>query len=477
MAFVYILESLTTGRFYVGSTNDFDRRLEEHQRGHTPSTRGRGPWKLAYRESFPSLREARRRELEIKRWKSAKLIRQLIGVEYAQSRPTCRRWGVLMSEYQYYDFRAIDQPLTKAEIAALQSISTRAAITSTSFTNHYEWGDLKADPLKLLEKYFDAFVYVANWGTRTFYLRIPHELADYDQISAMLPGEATWVRKVGRHLIIGFDAEVDLDEDWDDGSGWMGSLLSLRSDLLRGDLRCLYLGWLLCVQCEEFPGEDLEPPVPPGLRELSASLRALIEFLGIDEDLVEVAASASAPLSSGPGRKELAEWIQYLPEEEKNDLLVTAALQSGERWKIELQRRFQKQGAAHTSHPPEAIQPRTVHDLLTAAQARAEERIRQLEAKRAAEAARQKAKEEADRARYLDQLAKNEGEIWNRITAHIQKRQPNEYDRAVSLLIDLRDLAVRKQRVSEFQTALEELRHAHAAKQSLLLRLAKVKFG
>jgi hypothetical protein len=84
-----------------------------------------------------------------------------------------------MSEYQYYDFRAMDRALTKVEIAELRSVSTRAAITSTSFTNHYEWGDLKANPLKLLEKYFDTFLYVANWGTRDFYLRLPQELADY----------------------------------------------------------------------------------------------------------------------------------------------------------------------------------------------------------------------------------------------------------------------------------------------------------
>jgi hypothetical protein len=45
-----------------------------------------------------------------------------------------------VSEYQYYDFRAIDRPLAKKEMAALRSISTRAAITATSFTNHYEWG-------------------------------------------------------------------------------------------------------------------------------------------------------------------------------------------------------------------------------------------------------------------------------------------------------------------------------------------------
>ena len=53
-----------------------------------------------------------------------------------------------MSEYQYYDFRAIDRPLTKKEMGSLRLISTRAAITTTSFTNHYEWEDLKADPSK-----------------------------------------------------------------------------------------------------------------------------------------------------------------------------------------------------------------------------------------------------------------------------------------------------------------------------------------
>ena len=102
-----------------------------------------------------------------------------------------------MSEYQYYDFRAMDRALTRAEMAELRSISSRAVITSTSFTNDYEWGDLKANPLKLLEKYFDAFVYVANWGTREFYLRLPQELVDCKQLRTMLPGDAASVRKAG----------------------------------------------------------------------------------------------------------------------------------------------------------------------------------------------------------------------------------------------------------------------------------------
>lgn len=50
-----------------------------------------------------------------------------------------------MSEYQYYEFAAIDRPLGRAEMAELRAVSSRAQISPSGFVNHYEWGDLKAD--------------------------------------------------------------------------------------------------------------------------------------------------------------------------------------------------------------------------------------------------------------------------------------------------------------------------------------------
>jgi hypothetical protein len=378
-----------------------------------------------------------------------------------------------MSEYQYYDLKAIDRALTKTEMTALRSISTRAVITSTSFTNHYEWGDLKADPLKLLATYFDAFVYVANWGAREFHLRLPQELVDAKQLKAMLPGKSVQVRGAGKFVTISFESEVEPDDDWDDGTGWMGSLISLRADLLRGDFRCLYLGWLFSVQNGEFSDEVLEPPVSAGLRELSAPCNSLIEFLGIDEDLVEVAASASEPLKAGPSRKELAAWIRGLPEKEKDGLLVDALTEMDERWRIELLRRFEHENVAVSDHG--AVDRRRVADLLAASHARAEERKRKLNAQRAAEAALEKAKEEANRTLFLDQLAKREKAVWKEVDAYIQKRQPNDYDRAVALLSNLRDLAVRQGGEDEFHPTMEDLRRTHSAKDSFLRRLAKAK--
>jgi hypothetical protein len=49
-----------------------------------------------------------------------------------------------MSEYQYYEFLAIDRPLKTGEMAELQALSTRATITPISFTNEYHWGDFGA---------------------------------------------------------------------------------------------------------------------------------------------------------------------------------------------------------------------------------------------------------------------------------------------------------------------------------------------
>jgi hypothetical protein len=378
----------------------------------------------------------------------------------------------LVSEYQYYDFRALDRPLTRNEMAALRAISTRATITATSFTNHYEWGDLKANPSKLLEKYFDAFVYVANWGTHEFYIRLPQGSVDYNLLKAMVPGESLRIRKTATFVIVEFRFESEWDGE-DDGTGWMASLMPLRSDLLRGDPRCLYLGWLRCLQDGGLDEDKLEPPVPAGLEELSGPLHALIEFLKIDEDLVEVAAQASKPLAAGPSRRELSAWIRGLPEKAKNELLITAAVDQDERWRNDLVRRFRRTNIQQASHVLTASERRKAGDLLAAGETRAKERARLLDEQRTAEAAKRRAEDLANRARYLDQLGRRQAEIWKQVAARVQTRQPKDYDRAVSLLVDLHDLTVSRGRTAGFQTALEKIRQVHAAKESFLHRLAK----
>ena len=48
--------------------------------------------------------------------------------------------------------------------------------------NEYHWGDFKGDPLNLIERYFDAHLYYANWGTRILMFGFPSALVDVDAL-------------------------------------------------------------------------------------------------------------------------------------------------------------------------------------------------------------------------------------------------------------------------------------------------------
>lgn len=90
-----------------------------------------------------------------------------------------------MSEYQYYEFLAIDRLLSQSEIKELRKLSTRAEITATRFTNTYNWGSFGGSPEELMEQYFDAHVYVANWGTYNPMLRFPRGVIDEDMLPTL----------------------------------------------------------------------------------------------------------------------------------------------------------------------------------------------------------------------------------------------------------------------------------------------------
>src|SRR5229473_3495194 len=91
-------------------------------------------------------------------------------------------------------------------------------------------------------------------------------------------GDAASAWAADDHVILSLSSE-DEDEYWEEGEGRLASIALVRSELAAGDLRLLYLAWLLSVQADEVGNEESEPPLPPGLRALSAPLRAVADFL------------------------------------------------------------------------------------------------------------------------------------------------------------------------------------------------------
>ncbi|MBK8926257.1 MAG: GIY-YIG nuclease family protein [Crocinitomicaceae bacterium] len=76
----YILYSEIKNKYYIGSTGDeLHERIRRHNSNHHGFTGGTGDWILIYNESFNSVQDARQRELQIKKWKSRKMIEKLIS--------------------------------------------------------------------------------------------------------------------------------------------------------------------------------------------------------------------------------------------------------------------------------------------------------------------------------------------------------------------------------------------------------------
>jgi hypothetical protein len=379
-----------------------------------------------------------------------------------------------MSEYQYYEFRAIDRSLTPAEQRELRQVSSRATIEATRFVNFYEWGDFKGDVDEWMETYFDAFLYYANWGTRTLKLRLPSRLLEVDMLPEYVTGEGLAVSRRGNVTVLTFTGGHDTEESiwFEDESALLPSMLDLRAELTRGDLRVLYLGWLLGVQGYFVDDEEVEPPVPAGLGRLTEAQKAFIEFIDLDEDLLAVAAEVSPPLAretSAERQERVREWVAALSEADHEDLLVR--LIGGE--EPELAKVLFQRATRPASAAPVVAGGRTAGELRRRSEEAYEKRIDREREAAAAEQARREREAALAREAYLDGLVGRQEELWRKIEALAETKHPRNYDEAVSLIQDLRDVALKGGDAS-FADRLTAFRATHLKKAALLARLNKI---
>lgn len=379
-----------------------------------------------------------------------------------------------MSEYQYYEFQAVDRPLTAKEMAELRCFSTRARITPTSFVNEYNWGNFKGDPDKWMEKYFDAFLYLANWGTHELKLSLPSGLLDLKTAKKYCRSNSAYVHEKHGKIILSFVSD-DEEAEWDEDEGNLGALIPVRSDLKRGDLRILYLGWLFCAQRGEFDEKDNELSVPAGLGQLNASLNGFIDFLRIDRDLIHVAAQASAPLQErGLKIDDVKAWVSGLPSGEKDDVLTRLMVDNDPALIPVMLQRYLK-GCDHSAERAnKSAARRTVGDLLSAANEYTEERRRIDAEKRATEKAQREREAAIARKKRLDKLVGREAQLWEEVHSLIATRKPKHYDLAVRIMGDLRELDART-KSGDFGRHLDEVRRQHANKPTLIRRLLENK--
>jgi hypothetical protein len=377
-----------------------------------------------------------------------------------------------MSEYQYYEFLAIDRPLTENEMAELRALSTRATITPVSFTNEYNWGDFKGDSNKLMQRYFDAHVYVANWMTAIFMVRllieaVPKETAEAMAVPYMLDFKATKT-----HWVITWRLEESENYDrfaMEDGRGWMARLAPVRDELLRGDIRSLYIGWLGAVTAEMMDEDEMEPLAVSGLGSLTAAQQALAEFLEVDSDMLAGAGIGSpAAQSEELSETNMNRWIDALPRDEVKVVLkqlLEGKVQQAERsirnqfaaWRLSLK-------TDKTDVPR-----RTVGELRNNA-----EKARQIRMeKQKRDRKRRETKRRKEREAYLKNLSKDFPKAWKSIRKTIQRGSGLAYDEACSALVDISEAYALHASKKQFREELKNFIVEHMRRKALIQRLVK----
>jgi hypothetical protein len=378
-----------------------------------------------------------------------------------------------MSEYQRYEFMTIDRPLTRAQLDAVNTLSSHIEASSTHALIEYHWGDFKHDPIKVLHEFFDGFLYWANWGSPELAFRFPHgilpaDLAeDYD-----LEEFVTFTQHRDYDILDIHFGEMEAPDEWIDYE--LGSLIAIRDELMEGDLRALYIVWLASQimiegydeEVDEEEEEDWEisvPPVPSAFGTLTAAQQALAELLQVPQELLVAAARHSNAAMPSPDDNVVA-WVELLPQARRSDYLVRLTHNEPGLSRL-LVKELRELNQGKTTATPSTGEHVTYATLLAeskAIKARLEREKRE--------------QEQLARQRHLQEIHDHQDSYWHQVDQAVTRSTGTGYDEATRVLIELREAADQFQESQEFQARFRAWVRAHLRRPAFVKRLQDRKF-
>ena len=375
-----------------------------------------------------------------------------------------------MSEYQYYEFAALDGPISDEGLRYARGCSSRAAVSRVRWQNTYTFGDFHGSVDTLL-KYYDAHFYIANWGTVRLGLAFPKGAIAPETIRPYLRGgqryeDTLTIKETGNRCIVWWERNEEGGWGWTEGEGLMDPLLGVREELMCGDYRALFLGWLADFDPDEWrdaeDGAAVMPPIPAGLDQLGPALEALLEHFPVDRDALAVAAGLSQAGKSD--HIPMATALESLSVSQMRALLVRVAEEGGAGVRAELNR---------LTHPRVQIPASQTMRCRDFAAKTIETRKARL--KQEAEAAVAKRQREAAlRQQHLASVMQRADTLWAGLDPLMDQKIASAYDQAAAQLQELRDAYAQAGDGSGFQKRLREFRLRYSNRPAMLRRIAEL---
>ncbi len=372
-----------------------------------------------------------------------------------------------MSEYQRYEFMTIDRPLTRAQLDAVNALSSHIEASSTHALVEYRWGNFKHNSIKVLYEFFDGFLYWANWGSPRLALRFPHGTLPADLIDGYdLDDFVTFTQHSDYDILDIHFGEMEAPDEWTEYE--LGSLIALRDELMDGDPRALYIVWLASQHMrgsddEEEDEESNVPPVPPAFGTLTAAQQALAELLQIPQVLlIATARHSSAAMSST--NDDVAAWVKLLPPDRHNDYLIRSARNEPGLSRL-LVRELRELSRDKTRETPSTGEHVTYAKLLAESKA-----IKaQLEREK-------REQEQLAHKRHLQEIHDHQDDYWHQVDQAVMRGSGTGYDEAVRVLIELREVANQFKETEVFRERFRTWVQSHLRRPAFVKRLQAHKF-
>ncbi len=377
-----------------------------------------------------------------------------------------------MSEYQRYEFMTSDRPLTRAQLDAVNDLSSHIEASSTHALIEYHWGDFKHDPIKVLQEFFDGFLYWANWGSPELAFRFPHGILPVDLIDDYdFDDLVTFTRDKQYDILDIHFGEMEGPDEWVEYE--LGSLMPIRDELMEGDLRALYIAWLASQDMmygyeeEDQEEEDYEiivPPVPPAFGKLTEAQKALAELLQVSEEFLVAAARHSIGTISSTKKDDFAAWVKVLPADRKNEYLLRLA--------------HNEPGLSHLfvrelreqNRDNDRVRPSTGERV---AYATLVSESKTIKARREHE---KRERERAEHLRHLQNIYDHQEQYWQEVNQAVEHTVGARYDDAVRDLVDLREAANQFNETREFQERFRTWVQSYRRRPGLIDRLRRHQF-
>lgn len=188
-----------------------------------------------------------------------------------------------MSEYQYYEFCKLNQPISKPCREEMRALSKRARVATHGVSFTYDYGDFGGDEKELLAKYFDVFFYISNFGDLVLMFRYGQNEINLAEIEPYLLEYVVDYEQINGQIIITLTVN---DQNggfggWLEGEEILAELLPLYNELKNGDYQILTLLHTISAIHNDEDSSKVSELVDNLLKPLSPAQKELLKIIEV----------------------------------------------------------------------------------------------------------------------------------------------------------------------------------------------------